>query len=444
MPQNPGQESSNDDIIFALDTVGIADANDTRINPSTEEKQDNVITELQTNGVIDTGNGTIANLGNGGIFEGVWIDSTPYSYALVTVHTNQDSATDGLQLQTRVAGSSEIHTHAYSVDANTPNGVHLPVALADEQFRLVYTNGITTTTTFRITTRLSKPPVEAHNHPVDHPFDNNHPVQLGRNVIAGKKPDGTYGNLRLSKDNAAFVHNDPHELPEVSVHMIKATGVTDTITTTAASKGDKTITVGNGGLWAVGNKIKIIDTDNTEYDILTIKAIAGNVLTLDRRLDADHIIGEDVVGYDVNMAIDGSSTNQFFQYTPRAGQKIHIHTINITMSSGTEPSLERFGGIAALTNGVHFRVKNTTGRDYTYWIPLRSNNSFELSGFEYIKETKVLTTWFMHMHLDLVKATNSIIFLDGDEGQSFEIIIQDDLTGLDSMEIKLGIHEEPQ
>lgn len=39
MPQNPGQFNTNDDIILAMDTVGIADTTDTRINPSTKEKQ---------------------------------------------------------------------------------------------------------------------------------------------------------------------------------------------------------------------------------------------------------------------------------------------------------------------------------------------------------------------------------------------------------------------
>lgn len=47
MPQNPGQFNSNDDIILAMDTIGISNTNDTRIDPSTEEKQDDIITELQ-------------------------------------------------------------------------------------------------------------------------------------------------------------------------------------------------------------------------------------------------------------------------------------------------------------------------------------------------------------------------------------------------------------
>ena len=45
MPQNPGQENANDDVVLALDTVGLSNTNDTRISPATEDKQDDIITE---------------------------------------------------------------------------------------------------------------------------------------------------------------------------------------------------------------------------------------------------------------------------------------------------------------------------------------------------------------------------------------------------------------
>lgn len=44
---NPGQENKTSGIEIALDTVGIADILDIRINPSTEEKQDDILVELQ-------------------------------------------------------------------------------------------------------------------------------------------------------------------------------------------------------------------------------------------------------------------------------------------------------------------------------------------------------------------------------------------------------------
>ena len=41
MAENPGKDNSSPDVVEALDTVGIADIGDTRINPATEENQTN-------------------------------------------------------------------------------------------------------------------------------------------------------------------------------------------------------------------------------------------------------------------------------------------------------------------------------------------------------------------------------------------------------------------
>lgn len=413
--------------------------------PASRSKQSDTITELKVAKVVDTENSTDTVLVGDDAFDGAWIDTLGATTVLIQILTDKDSAIDGLEIQTRYSSDpTRIHEHKFTVDANsTSGGSHFESALPGDQYRIVYTNGSVTQTIFSLSAVLSKYGSGIHMHPANFAFDDNHPVQSGRNIIAGKTPDGTYENAELSANNALLVHNDPHELPEISYHMTKVDGVTDTIAVQSA-KGDKIITVGDGTKWAVNDKIKILDGDNTEYDIIKIISISGDDLTLDRALDDIHLVGEDVVGVDENMAVDGSVTNQTFEYTPRAGQNIHIHTLHITMRSSTEPALGRFGGIAALTNGVHLRIKNITGRDNTYWIPFRSNNAFRLSGFDYIKEAKVLTDWYIHMSISLVDDTNSIIFLDGDDGQSFEAIVQDDLTGLDNMEIKLGLHEEPQ
>jgi hypothetical protein len=144
------------------------------------------------------------------------------------------------------------------------------------------------------------------------------------------------------------------------------------------------------------------------------------------------------------MNLNGSVTPQTFSYTPRVEQVIQLKSLHITISSSGEPALSKFGGIAALDNGVHFRIKNNVGRDNTYWTPIRSNNSFRLSGFSYDLEPKLLTTYYLHMSINLFDDSDSAIELDGSLGQSFEAIVQDDLTGLSSFEIKLGIHEELQ
>ena len=249
------------------------------------------------------------------------------------------------------------------------------------------------------------------------------------------------GNVLDSVDGALSVHEVPHNEPEVSVHLVRETGVTDTLQATAA-KGDRDILISNGALFTVGDKIKIIDGVNSEFDILTIKVITVNTLTLDRVLDAEQTAGREVRVVNQNMNVNGSVTPVEFSYKPRTGQEKYIGSVHIVIRTSTEPSLEKFGGIAALSYGVHFRVKNATGRDYTYWLPMRSNNSFVLSGFSYDFQPKVGGgDYFTHLKLNLRDDSGSIILLD--DTQEFVCRIQDDLSiaAFDAMEVKISMYE---
>lgn len=228
-----------------------------------------------------------------------------------------------------------------------------------------------------------------------------------------------------------------------SWHLSRDTGITDVLAS-AASKGDMSITVGNGAQWAQGNKIAIYDGDNTEIDHVTVvDPPAGNVLYIDRPLDADHASALAIKGIDVNLARDGSVTPLEYYYQPRAGKKAHIHGMNVVIESTSEPSMDKFGGIAKLKYGLQFVLRNQTGRDFTPGRPFRSLTAFELSGFAYHKEPKVLTDWFVHLHLDISAMFNGMLELDGDQQQRFSVFLRDNNTGNVSTEITLNIHEEP-
>jgi hypothetical protein len=248
---------------------------------------------------------------------------------------------------------------------------------------------------------------------------------------------------RTTVQGANFGHPEPHGEGLISVHMTRDTGVSSTIAV-SVSKGDRDITLTDATGFAVGNKVQILDDGtfgNLEYDFFTIKAISVNTLTLDRVVDLGHDIGEEVKVVSQSMKVLGSAASPVtFCYTAPIDERVHIHSVHIVLSSSTEPSLERFGGIGSLAYGVHFYVKNDTGRNVTYWVPIRSNNSFRLSGFLYEKEDKVLTTWFSHFEIDLIEESYSVINLE--DSQQFCADIQDDLTTLLSFEIKLGIHIE--
>ena len=250
------------------------------------------------------------------------------------------------------------------------------------------------------------------------------------------------GNNFKTEDNVLRVHHTPHSSPELSVHLTQETAISSTISV-EAPKGSRAITITDATGFAVNDKIKIIDGDNSEYDVLKVLNVDGNILTIDRVLDATQIVGKVVKKVLLNMKVNGSVTESVFSYKPRVGEEKRITGIHIIGVTSTEPSIEKFLGILALNRGLHFKVKNDTGRDTTYFIPFRSNSSFILSGFTYQKELKVgggeYTT---HLFIDLERTVKSVIALE--ENQEFQAIVQDDLTTLTSLEIKIAMYDEKQ
>lgn len=186
---------------------------------STEAKQDNTISELQgVNSELDnilaavkrrklrsTGNETSTPLpgdtgGSDHVYTGSWVDASEYIQVIVSVITDQNSATDGLMIEQSTDGiTADMHPHTFDVDANSPNGHHYPVTIEGNYIRVKYTNGTVAQTTFKLfTTLFSDSPEEGHTHSVNFQIDDDHPAQVVRNVNVAKKPNGDYVNIEAT------------------------------------------------------------------------------------------------------------------------------------------------------------------------------------------------------------------------------------------------------
>lgn len=392
-------------------------------------------------------NSTTTTVGAGAEWVGEWVSSDGYAMSITSVLTDQDSADGGLSIDSSNDGIQVDHTHYFSVLANTPAGIHVESAITGQYYRVRYKAGTVAPSTLRISSSLSRLIGTIQEHGITSDIYDSRPANLVRAVLSGRAASGAYVNITASPEGSLYIHHDPHLYPEISVQLTRATGVTDTLAV-AAAQGDRTITVTNGAQWSIpsgGRRLRMVDDNNPEYDTLRIiSAPVGNVLTLDRPLDVGHAIGTQIIDVDINMAVDGSATAQLFTYAPRAGQRVHIHQVTIWITSSTEPALYKFGGISELVRGLHFYRRATVGRNDTYWIPFRTNAVARLSGFSYEKEAKVGTLWAMVLEIDLDEVADAVVWMDGALGHEFVAAVQDDLTGLSSLRVKLQIHEEPK
>lgn len=146
--------------------------------------------------LFDTGNGHSANLGNGEVFTGDWIDVTNYIQAIIQLNTDQIAATDGMCFQHSDDGVNVVHNHCFSPLINYPTGHHYATTLDSQYFRVVYTNGTTPTTNFKLTTTLfTHASEEGHVHPISFEIDDDHQASIVRSVLVAKKPNGDYINI---------------------------------------------------------------------------------------------------------------------------------------------------------------------------------------------------------------------------------------------------------
>lgn len=103
---------------------------------------------VATAGTVSTANSSSTPLGSSAAFTGTSENVTGYAMILVSVFADQASATDGLSIQQSSNGTNWDITDAYTIAASTGKTFSFqPVA---SFFRIVYTNGATIQTAFRL------------------------------------------------------------------------------------------------------------------------------------------------------------------------------------------------------------------------------------------------------------------------------------------------------
>ena len=163
-----------------------------------------------------------------------------------------------------------------------------------------------------------------------------------------------------------------------------------------------------------------------------ILSVATNTLTLDTPLDHTFTTATTANNSTAQLAVDGSTTSVAASVFPNSG-KWDIVRVIISMTHASSADDGKFGGIAALTkgivlrksNGIHHTIFNakTNGdlRERTYDVTF----SDKAPAGEY--GTTIRRTFGGQ------DKNGVVIRLDSELNDMFELIIQDDLTGLTSL-----------
>jgi len=238
--------------------------------------------------------------------------------------------------------------------------------------------------------------------------------------------------------------------PIVNLYLYE---VLDTITLdVAASVDDTSITVTTTGLTPlVGQYVCLKEgVEFFQGRISSVTPVAGNQYTLGMNSPLDYPFttsgGCSITSIDLN--VDGSVTPKVFGVSPEAlsaGIAWDITRMMLVISDSSSMDDGKFGGITGgLSNGIVFRVKRNGTRDNIF--NARTNGDFRLQAYDlqYIDATLGPAG---QESLGVRRSFNgpdkngvAIRLVNDEDPDEFQLIVQDDLTLLDSFHMVIQGH----
>ena len=167
--------------------------------------------------------------------------------------------------------------------------------------------------------------------------------------------------------------------------------------------------------------------------------VATNTITLDTPLDYAFTVTANAFRSSDAMNVNGSVTRQIFRVAPPAGSKWDILGCEFVITDNTAMDDGTFGGIAALTRGLVLRKKDTVYKNI-FNVKTNGDFAFRCDSVRYAEKPPSGTGYGFTAYRTFNARNGIAIRLDGDKGDEFQVIIQDDLTGLSSFRAGVWVH----
>jgi len=200
-----------------------------------------------------------------------------------------------------------------------------------------------------------------------------------------------------------------------------------------------TIDVSSAAGFVVGSYLGVFGQGR--YFFAEVLSILGTVLTLDTPLDFDFANGSTVVRLTRDLNVNGAVTPQVFGiFGPAGGNiKYDITRFMLSIETATAPQLPEFGDLSALTHGLVLRRNDSQTRNY--WN-IKSNLEFGLHAYD-IQLLSAVGPGAdgILMRYTFAGADKHGVTVRLGAGDTLELLIQDDLTGLSKFRALAEGHE---
>lgn len=158
---------------------------------------------ILSRGRVSTVNATTTPLGANATYTGTWEQVVDFATFTVTVFSNVASAANGMLFQWSSDGTNVDEAEAIAISAVHP-GRAMSFNVRGRYFRIVYTNGGTAQTTFRLGVVFRPSGVGANNHPINDTLEDTTLAMMTRSVIVGQTTGGGggYHNVKVTPSGA--------------------------------------------------------------------------------------------------------------------------------------------------------------------------------------------------------------------------------------------------
>ncbi len=224
----------------------------------------------------------------------------------------------------------------------------------------------------------------------------------------------------------------------LDLHFIQVQESATTLTV-QADPGDTTITVASTTGFVAGNVVGLVSGAGDFYFGKQVGAVAEQVVTLDTPIDKVFTTASSsVVTAKDQMAVNGSATTQIFEIGSPLGVAADITRITGYIQTATAMDDTKFGDLAALTNGVVLRV-NGTEIDNVWNV--KTNGEIGLLCFDSALSDRAPAGSFgLRFRNSYAGPAKHGVTLRLASGDTLEILIQDNLTGLESFRMMAQGH----
>lgn len=242
----------------------------------------------------------------------------------------------------------------------------------------------------------------------------------------------------IESNGAIPVNIQDQTSPPLDLFFIQALGAPTNLSNNI-SIDDRTITIGNTTNFIDGTYVGIFcPEENRFYFAEQQGAPVGNNITLDTPLDFEFHAGDSVQPLTRDMDVDGSTTAQSFIISgagPSSDVEIDITRIMISLETSGAVDLNKFGDLTKLTNGIVLRKTNSDVRNI--WN-VKSNGEIANLCYDYdphLASNPAQGQNGANFRYSFAGQDKHGVAVRVSTGEALELIIQDDLTGLNSFRI---------